>query len=193
MAKPSIPRTCKACGAAFLTTPWCLKMGYGQYCSRQCTLAVNKGIESRLSKKIIVVTVNEAGCYCCLSHIGNSDGYPRLHRNGRFLNLSRIIYEDIHGAIPPGLVIRHTCDNPSCANPEHLIIGTHADNVADCVERGRTTMGVKNAAAKLTDSDVAAIQRDKTTKSKALGQRYGVHPATIRAIRRRSLWRHVNT
>jgi hypothetical protein len=41
------------------------------------------------------------------------------------------------GSVPPGMVVRHTCDNPPCINPEHLLIGTKADNAADMVERRR--------------------------------------------------------
>lgn len=49
----------------------------------------------------------------------------------------RFIYEVIHGPIPDDLVVRHTCDNPPCVNPEHLLLGTQANNVQDMMDRGR--------------------------------------------------------
>ena len=50
----------------------------------------------------------------------------------------RVVWE-AHNAepIPEGMVVRHTCDNPSCCNPEHLVLGTLKDNTADMYERGR--------------------------------------------------------
>ena len=42
-----------------------------------------------------------------------------------------------NGPIPPGMVVRHSCDNPACFLLAHMQLGTQADNVADAVERGR--------------------------------------------------------
>ena len=55
-----------------------------------------------------------------------------------FVYAHRVAWEQANGQpIPPGMVVRHACDNPPCVNPLHLQLGTHADNVRDTHERGR--------------------------------------------------------
>jgi hypothetical protein len=55
----------------------------------------------------------------------------------------RIVWAHHNGPIPDSLVIRHTCDNPPCVNPGHLLVGTVRDNIGDMVERGRHRNQVK--------------------------------------------------
>lgn len=64
-------------------------------------------------------------------------GYGVRSFEGKFWRVHRLAWTQAHGPIPKGLVIRHKCDNPPCYNPDHLILGTHADNVRDKIERGR--------------------------------------------------------
>jgi len=59
-------------------------------------------------------------------------------RGGRQLLTHRAMYMLHYGPIPDGMVIRHTCDNPPCVNPEHLLMGTEEDNRNDMYLRGRT-------------------------------------------------------
>jgi hypothetical protein len=78
----------------------------------------------------------------------NHEGYGVIRdEDGRCTVAHRVAYELYVGPIPyhpdngsrgaTGIVVRHTCDNPSCVNPEHLRIGTQADNMKDRVDRGR--------------------------------------------------------
>lgn len=97
-----------------------------------------------------------------------------------------------------GLVVRHSCDNPPCCNPAHLELGTHTDNVRDCVERGRhvAPKGEAHGRAKLTADDVRAIRSEYVRGSSEFGQtalahRFGVHHTLIGLIIRRKSWAHI--
>lgn len=55
----------------------------------------------------------------------------------------RVAYAAFNGPIPAKLLVRHTCDTPNCVNPEHLLLGTEADNMVDKMDRGRWSGGRK--------------------------------------------------
>lgn len=69
---------------------------------------------------------------------GMVDGVLRKHYGQRAHRASYQIYK---GEIPKGMVVMHTCDNRSCVNPNHLVIGTQKDNVRDCRDKGRLNPG----------------------------------------------------
>jgi hypothetical protein len=99
-------------------------------------------------------------------------------------------YRHFNGPIPEGQIVRHTCDNRLCVNPEHLILGTRKDNAQDAVVRGRVARGERSGLAVLTDEVVRQI-RESVGSSRAVAQRFGVSKSTINRVRCGSHWSHV--
>jgi len=58
-------------------------------------------------------------------------------------------FELFNGPIPPGMFVLHRCDNPPCINPEHLFLGTYADNTRDMIAKGRARFWGRRAPANL--------------------------------------------
>lgn len=68
----------------------------------------------------------------------NWNGYGMLRDDrGKMTTAHRVAYRLFIGEIPEGLCVCHSCDIPSCCNPEHLWLGTRRDNVQDMLAKGR--------------------------------------------------------
>ena len=67
----------------------------------------------------------------------DKDQYGIVRRNGKTMRAHRAMWEEIVGPIPDGMVLLHSCDNPSCVRISHLSVGTQADNVKDMIQKGR--------------------------------------------------------
>ncbi len=97
-----------------------------------------------------------------------------------------------YGNIPHGLQVHHHCDNPPCVRWEHLWLGTKADNIADCVSKGRQAKGEKSGHSKLTWSQVEMIRKlyeDGGILQRELGEQFGVHRVNIGVIVRNEGWK----
>lgn len=104
----------------------------------------------------------------------------------------RLSYELHYGEVPPkGMHVRHRCDEPLCVNPDHLLLGTPADNMRDKVMRGRQARGESSPMAKLTDADVREIRAAPDGQGRALARKFGVAFTTVSKIRNGHSWKHV--
>lgn len=114
----------------------------------------------------------------------------------RGVSAHRYGYELLVGPIPGGEEVRHTCDYPLCQNQAHWVLGTHKQNMADMVERGRHRFaaGEAHPSSKLTKADVVSI-RERYAAGEAnqveLAREHGISQALVSAIVRRRTWKHV--
>lgn len=129
------------------------------------------------------------------AHSGGGYGGFRLG-SPRRMRRSHIVAWEIHHGRPvaPGLFVCHSCDNPPCCNPAHLGSGTHAINMGEMVERGRSSRGQDRPSAKLTDRDVRAIRRRYAAggvRQRDLADDYGVVQSLISRVINGHIWGHV--
>lgn len=130
-------------------------------------------------------------CLVVVSHACDSNGYPVVSINGLQDRAYRHVFREIYGEIFNNEVVRHTCDNRLCVNPEHLVKGSHGDNVRDRVERNRSATGERNGRSKLKNEEVSNIFNDNITPKMQLAARYGVDPKVIRDIQQKKTWRNI--
>ena len=118
-------------------------------------------------------------------------GYGVVSVGGEYTGAHRAAYIAWVGPIPKGLLIRHSCDNPPCINPAHLVPGTPKDNMGDAKDRGRNVSGETHGRAKITWEDVDDIRNSKDTGI-VLAERYGLSPAAVYHIWSGRNWKPEN-
>lgn len=125
-------------------------------------------------------------CWIWRGHLASGYGRFRGERAHRYA------YQLHKGPIPDGLMIRHLCGNKLCVNPQHLEVGTMADNAQDGIRLGETLRGSKNGKAKISENDARYIydNPDRLTGAQ-LARKFGVSAATICLIRQGKRWAHV--
>ena len=132
------------------------------------------------------------GCWEWISTIqGMGYGVMSVTDKGKLILAHRLSWIIHNGEIPSGLCVRHfVCDNPLCVNPEHLKLGTKADNSRDMVEKGRSVKGSKNWKSIFKETDVIDIRSRiaKGDRGIDIARDYKTTPSAISDIKCGTNW-----
>ena len=137
----------------------------------------------------------------CIPYKGckSKKGYGRRRVLGKLELAHRVSWRESYGEIPPGMFVLHRCNNPACCNPEHLYLGTNADNVAykvACGRQGRIfgnthTRGSKCKLSVLNEEQVVCIMARLLTGRESqteISRCFGVSPMAITHIWKGDRW-----
>tara|TARA_Y100000296_G_scaffold66371_1_gene78376 strand:+ start:2055 stop:2456 length:402 start_codon:yes stop_codon:yes gene_type:complete len=116
----------------------------------------------------------------CIEHPSrvSTDKYPTVKRNGKYYDAHRWAYMCAYGPIPSGMVVRHSCHNKKCVNPDHLSLGTQKENIMDSLKAGRLVR-------KLSQSDVDNLRNEADGsygQHRVLAEKYGVSIHMVRKV-----------
>jgi hypothetical protein len=105
----------------------------------------------------------------------------------------RLSWELHYGKIEVGMCVCHRCDNKHCVNPDHLFLGTSAENTADMDAKGRrkAVKGSMHGWSKVDEDEIRQILIIKDNTQKQIGDMFGLTQHSISRIKARKTWTHV--
>jgi hypothetical protein len=178
-----ICRNCEHCGKEFVTWPSEIARGSGRFCGREC---YQKSRASPIADRFWSKVRKTETCWLWTgANSGRKWPYGLL--GGKpMLKAHHISWEIHNGPVPEGAWVLHKCDVTLCVNPDHLFLGTAADNTADMMVKGRC------ATRKLTQDQVDQIRRRYALGETqiALAVDFGVSKANVSIIVQNKSWKH---
>jgi hypothetical protein len=148
-----------------------------------------------IEQKLLRYAVSENGCWNWVA-TKDRDGYGLLtHHRGKQIRAHRASYEFHVAKIPVGLLVCHSCDNPSCINPNHLFVGTSKENTRDMLDKNRRPVlrGERHPNAKLTNVQVTQIKqlRSENRLLKDIANQFNISFQTVSSITKGTTWNNI--
>lgn len=134
-----------------------------------------------------------SGCWLWTGSV-DLRGYGKIGIDYKTVTATHAAHELFIGPVAEGSHVLHTCDTPACVNPQHLYVGTHWDNMADKVRRGRSRKGSEHPLVKLTENDIRMIRHRFAAGEHrgVLANAYNISRGNVYAIAERRTWRHLS-
>lgn len=121
-------------------------------------------------------------------------GYGRFAvKPGDMHSAHRLSWILANGPVPDGLFVLHRCDNRPCVNPDHLFLGTQAENMADKARKGRAARGTGHGCSKLSNANIHEIRSlgAAGVTQRKIASQFGVSQPMVGMILRREKWAHI--
>lgn len=162
--------------------------GKGKYCSPACRAQSRPSASERFWAN---VKKTDGGCWLWAGGLARGTGYGSFWVSGENQGTHRFSWEFHHGPIPAGLCVCHKCDVRLCVNPDHLFLGTKADNTRDMLQKQRGISGERHPLSKLTAEQVAVIRQRWANgeHQNHLAQEFGVSASMVFSIVHRHRWK----
>lgn len=153
-----------------------------------------------LQQKLDANSIPEPNSGCTLwMGWDNGWGHGILYHQGRRMYAHRAAMVCAGIILKDGDCVCHRCDVPSCINPNHLFVGSQADNLRDMRGKGRaapppnTQVGVNHHLAVLDEDGVRQMRRlaSQGVSARRVARYFGVNWSTAKRVISRTTWKHV--